>query len=228
MVDWLSYGQAMHTAKDKSLFGKGDVRGVIAPESSNNAKEGGALIPTMLFGIPGSGTTAVLLGGLILLGIQPGPSMLDKDLSMTLTIVWTLALANVVGAIACFLLSRPIARLSTVPASTCPFLLIVMLVGAYQNTQQWGDLVAFGVVGLIGWLLKTYDWPRAPILIGFVLAPSIERYLTISASRHGWSWLGDPIVILIGVLSVAVVVAGIRAKIQESKGRGENDVTTTP
>ncbi|SDL02798.1 TctA family transporter [Franzmannia pantelleriensis] len=220
VVDWLSYGQAVQSAKDKSGFGKGDVRGVIAPESSNNAKEGGSLIPTMLFGIPGSGTTAVLLGGLILLGIQPGPSMLTSDLSITLTIVWTLALANVVGAFACFLLSRPIARLSTIPAAKfAPFLLIVMMVGAYQNTNQWGDLIAFIVIGLFGWLLKTYDWPRAPVLIGFVLAPSIERYLTISASRYGWTWLTDPIVIVIGVLAVAVVVAGVRAK---RKGLGES------
>lgn len=218
VVDWLSYGQAVQTAKDKTRFGKGDVRGVIAPESSNNAKEGGSLIPTMLFGIPGSGTTAVLLGGLILLGIQPGPSMLTSDLSITLTIVWTLALANVFGALACFVLSGPISRLSTVPASKfAPFLLVIMLVGAYQNTQQWGDLIAFGVIGLVGWLFKAYDWPRAPVLIGFVLAPSIERYLTISSSRYGWSWLMDPIVILIGVIAIGVLIAGIRAK---QKGLG--------
>ncbi|MEX1058691.1 MAG: tripartite tricarboxylate transporter permease, partial [Natronospirillum sp.] len=220
VVDWLSYGQAVQTAKDKSGFGNGDIRGVIAPESSNNAKEGGALIPTMLFGIPGSGTTAILLGGLILLGVQPGPSMLTTDLSITLTIVWTLALANVFGAIACFVLSRPIARLSTIPASKfAPFLIIVMMVGAYQNTGQWGDLITFLVIGLFGWLLKTYEWPRAPVLIGFVLAPSIERYLTISASRYGWTWLTDPIVIVIGLLAVAVVVAGVRAK---RKGLGDS------
>lgn len=218
VVDWLSYGQAMQTTKDKSRFGKGEIRGVIAPESSNNAKEGGALIPTMLFGIPGSGTTAVLLGGLILLGVQPGPSMLTTELPLTLTIVWTLALANVVGAAACFLLSRPISRLSMIPASKfAPFLLIVMMVGAYQNTRHWGDLVAFLVIGLVGWLLKTYHWPRAPVLIGFVLAPSIERYLTISASRYGWSWLTDPIVIVIGLIAVSLVVAGVRVK---SKSRG--------
>ncbi|MDW5377392.1 tripartite tricarboxylate transporter permease [Halomonas sp. HP20-15] len=213
VVDWLSYGQAMHTTKDKSRFGQGEIRGVIAPESSNNAKEGGALIPTLLFGIPGSGTTAVLLGGLILLGIQPGPSMLTSNLPVTLTVVWTLALANVVGALACFLLSRPIARLSMIPASKfAPFLIIVMMVGAYQNTRQWGDLVAFIVIGLVGWLFKTYDWPRAPVLIGFVLAPSIERYLTISASRYGWSWLADPIVIVIGLVSIAILFAGARVK----------------
>lgn len=219
VVDWISYGQAVQTAKDKSQFGKGDVRGVIAPESSNNAKEGGSLIPTLLFGIPGSGATAVLLGGLILLGIQPGPSMLTTDLSITLTIIWTLALANVFGAIACFALSQPISRLSTVPAKKfAPFLLIVMLVGAYQNTQQWGDLIAFAVIGLMGWLFKAYDWPRAPVLIGFVLAPSIERYLTISSSRYGWSWLMDPIVIIIGLVAIALLVAGVRAK---KSGLGE-------
>lgn len=219
VVDWLSYGYAVQTAKDKSQFGKGDIRGVIAPESSNNAKEGGALIPTLLFGIPGSGTTAVLLGGLILLGIQPGPSMLTTDLPITLNILWTLALANVVGAAACFALSAPISRLSTIPASKfAPYLLIVMMVGAYQVTSSWGDLIAFVVIGMVGWLFKSYEWPRAPVLIGFVLAPNIERYLTISSARYGWSWLADPIVIFIGLLAIAAVVGGARIKGKKMEG----------
>ena len=101
VVDWISYGVASSTAGEDATFGEGDVRGVIAPESSNNAKEGGALIPTLLFGIPGSGTTAVLLGGFVVLGLQPGPRMLDDNLDVTLMVVWTLAIANVMGTLAC-------------------------------------------------------------------------------------------------------------------------------
>ena len=75
VVDWIAYGHVVQTAKDKSQFGKGDIRGVLAPESANNAKEGGGLVPTLLFGIPGSGAMAVFLGGMVLLGIEAGPAM---------------------------------------------------------------------------------------------------------------------------------------------------------
>ena len=83
VVDWIAYGHAVQTTKKDPQFGKGDIRGVIAPESSNNAMQGGALLPTMLFGIPGSGAMAVFLGGMVLLGIQPGPSMVGADLNIT-------------------------------------------------------------------------------------------------------------------------------------------------
>ncbi|MEZ4416871.1 MAG: tripartite tricarboxylate transporter permease [Gemmatimonadota bacterium] len=213
VVDWLSYGQAVQIAKDRDGFGKGDIRGVIAPESSNNAKEGGALIPTLLFGIPGSGTTAVLLGGMILLGLEPGPTMLTTHLDSTLTIVWSLAIANVMGTLACLLMSKPVARISIVPARwLAPFLLVIMVAGAYQTTRDWGDLIAFLVIGLLGWIMKALDFPRPPLLIGFVLAASAERYLWISATRYGWTWLKDPGVILIALVTIALTVAGSRLR----------------
>lgn len=213
VVDWLSYGQAVQTSKDRDQFGKGDIRGVIAPESSNNAKEGGALIPTLLFGIPGSGTTAVLLGGMILLGLEPGPSMLTTSLDATLAIVWSLALANVMGTFACLMLSKPIAKISVVPAAwLAPFLLVVMIAGAYQSTRSWGDLVTFLLIGLLGWVMKRLDFPRPPLLIGFVLATSAERYLWISSSRYGWEWITHPGVIVIAVVTVALTIAGARLR----------------
>jgi TctA family transporter len=210
-VDWISYGVAAQTSKDAAGFGKGDIRGVIAPESSNNAKEGGALIQTLLFGIPGSGTTAVLLGGLVLLGLQPGPRMIRSDLDVTLLIVWTLAVANVFGALCCVALSGLVARLATVRAAVlAPFLLVVMLAGAFQSTRSWGDLVAFLVIGLMGWVLRRLGYPLPPVLIGFVLAASIERNLWISMTRYGWSWLLAPGVIGIGVITVVLTTLGVR------------------
>src|SRR3546814_17112652 len=80
----------------------------------NNAKEGGSLVPTLIFGIPGSGGTAILLGGMILLGVEPGITMVTQNLSLVYTIIWTLAIANVVGAGTCILLAGPIARLSSI------------------------------------------------------------------------------------------------------------------
>ncbi|WP_096439055.1 tripartite tricarboxylate transporter permease [Alteribacter populi] len=222
VVDWISYGLAKQTSR-KNHFGEGDIRGVIAPESSNNAKEGGSLIPTLMFGIPGSGTTAILLGGLTLLGLQAGPSLLTTDLSLTLSIVWTLVIANVIGAAACLVLSKPISKLSSIPAKKLvPFLLIIILLGTYQSTSHWGDLIAFFVIGIIGWFMTWLDWPRAPMLIGFVLAPATERYLWISMSRYDFNWLARPGVIIIGVLIILIVAAGIYLKRKEDRLK-END-----
>ena len=236
VVDWISYGIASQTLKDTENFGKGDIRGVIAPESSNNAKEGGALIPTLLFGIPGSGTTAILLGGFVLLGIDTGPRMIKNDLDTILLIIWTLALANVVGAFVCIGLSGIIARISTIPAARLvPFLLIIMMVGAYQSTRSWGDLLAFLIIGLLGWAMKHTGWPVPPVLIGFVLAEGAERYFFLSTARYQWTWLTRPGVIAIAIVTVGLVVAGAwlksaskrqKAAIERSGAEGIDDVTT--
>ena len=218
VVDWISYGVAAQTSKNSENFGNGDIRGVIAPESSNNAKEGGALIPTLLFGIPGSGTTAVLLGGFILLGINTGPRMIQNDLDIILLIIWTLAIANIFGALVCIGLAGVVARISTIPASRLvPFLLIIMMVGAYQSTRSWGDLLAFLIIGLLGWAMKHTGWPLPPVLIGFVLAEGAERYFFLSTARYQWTWLQRPGVLAIAAVTVALVMAGIWLKSQSRK-----------
>lgn len=209
VVDWMAYGFAKNTIKNNH-FGKGDIRGVIAPESANNAKEGGALIPTLLFGIPGSGTTAILLGGLTLMGLQAGPRMVTTELPLTMSIIWTLVFANVIGAAACIFLAKPVSKLTMIPANKLvPFLLIILVIGAYQSTRHWGDLIAFVLIGLLGWVMKHLDWPRAPLLIGFVLATAVERYLWISISRYEYTWLTNPGVIIIGLFIIIILASGI-------------------
>nr|WP_018922887.1 tripartite tricarboxylate transporter permease [Salsuginibacillus kocurii] len=210
VVDWISYGISKQTSENPENFGKGDIRGVIAPESANNAKEGGTLIPTLMFGIPGSGTTAILLGGLILMGIESGPRMVTDDLPITMSIIWTLIIANIIGVIACLSLTKPIAWFSTVhPTKLVPFITIIIVVGAFQTTQHWGDILLFLALGIVGWIMKQLDWPRAPILIGFVLAMSAERYLWISFSHYGVEWLTRPGVIVIALLCIVVVISSL-------------------
>ena len=219
VVDWISYGYALRSSSDSSQFGRGDIRGVIAPESSNNAKEGGALIPTLLFGVPGSGTTAVLLGGFVLLGLQPGPSMLSEHLDVTFAIVWTLAIANVVGAVACLASSTFIARLTLIRASRlAPFLFVVLVLGAYQSTASWGDVFSLLALGYVGWVMRTLGIPRAPFLIGFVLSGNAERYLWISVSRYGWEWLWRPGVLAIGIVIMLVTTGAIRLRRATQRG----------
>ncbi|WP_163269260.1 tripartite tricarboxylate transporter permease [Chelativorans alearense] len=219
VVDWIAYGHVVQTSKDRSRFGKGDIRGVIAPESANNAKEGGGLVPTLLFGIPGSGSMAVFLAGLILLGLQPGPAMADRNLEITYTIVWSLALANVLGTVLCIVAAPGIARLTTIRyALIAPFMIMVISFAAFQATRSLYDLVALLAMGVVGVLLKRFGWPRPAFLIGFVLATQAERYLYQAVQFSGWSFLNRPLVIAIIVLTVASVWLGARKRPGEAGG----------
>lgn len=209
VVDWISYGHIVQTSRDRSGFGKGDIRGVIAPESSNNAKEGGGLIPTLLFGIPGSGSMAIFLGGIFLLGIQPGPTMMKENLELVYTAIWSLALANIFGAGLCVLLSRPITRLTYIRFNIlAPFIIMIIILAAYQATRHWGDFVALLAMGMIGWTMKRFGWPRPAALIGFVLSNNAETYLFISIQRYGAEWLQRPGVWTLGVIIALSVSAG--------------------
>lgn len=204
VIDWINYGLARQTVRN-NYFGQGDVRGLIAPESGNHSKEGGALIPALFLGIPGSSTNAMILGGLVLLGIDPGPSMVGRHLDLTLTFVVTLAVANVFGAVAFLGLSAWIAKLTTVRfTSIAPFLFMVITFGAFQSTRSSGDLAALLLAGVLGWVMKSLDWPRPPLLVGFVLADAVERNLWLSSARYGARWLLQPSVI--GILAAAVLI----------------------
>jgi putative tricarboxylic transport membrane protein len=210
VVDWIAYSHALQTTSDRSQFGKGEIRGVIGPESANNAAQGGALVPTLLFGIPGSGSMAVFLGGMILIGIQPGVTMVDTRLDLTYAIIWSLALANIFGAGLCVLLARQVARLTAVPfVYLAPFMIMVVLFAGYQATRSVSDLVALVVIGALGVFMRRFGWPRPALLIGFVLAGGAETYLYQAVQFYGWAFILRPgalIILAITVISVAVGV----------------------
>lgn len=224
VVDWIAYGHTVQTAKDKSQFGNGDVRGVIGPESSNNAKEGGGLVPTLLFGIPGSGSMAIFISAITLLGtgqIEVGPSMLKNNLDFTYAIVWLLALANVVGTLICIAASGGIARLTNIRfALLAPFLFMIISFAAFQSRQSIMDLVALFAIGFLGIMMRRFDWSRPAFLIGFVLASPAERYTNqayqIAASRfrrgfdEGIEYVFSPIVIILIIITILSVVVGLR------------------
>lgn len=221
VVDWIAYGHIIQTTKDRENFGKGDIRGVIAPESANNAKEGGGLIPTFLFGIPGSGSMAVFLGGMLILGIQPGPSMVTENVDLLYTAIWSLALANVFGAGLSIFLSKPITRLTIVPFNyLAPFMILIITFASYQATQSWGDLIALLIMGILGWLMKQFGWPRPATLIGFVLAGNLESYLFISVQRYGISWILRPGVIVLVLIIAVSLILSLRFQAKKPTGEG--------
>ncbi len=208
-VTWILYGLTRQFSRDKSQFGKGDIRGVIGPEAGNNSNESGSLMPTLLFGVPGSGSMAVLLGGLILLGLQPGPRLIENDMPLVMTVAWSLALANILGAALCFLLRNQVARVATIrPELLVPALFIAITLAAFQSGAHWGDFALLIAIGTFGWLCMRAGWPRAPFLIGFVLGPVTERYLWISLSLHDAAFLLRPGVIGIGIVTLCVIALG--------------------
>ena len=193
VIEWISYGHVLQSSKDTSQFGKGDIRGVIAPEAANNAKEGGALIPTLFFGIPGSGTNALLLGGLVLIGLTPGRSMVTDHVDLVYLIIWSLALAHVIGAVICVMLAQPIARLTRVRyALIAPFMIVMIVFAAFQATQDWGDIYLALVLGIGGLALKRFGWSRPAMLIGFVLSKPLEQSLYRTVQVYGLDVLLRP------------------------------------
>lgn len=203
VIDWIAYGHAAQTEKGAAQsFGKGDVRGVIASESSNNAKEGGTLIPTLAFGVPGSASMALLLGAFLVHGLIPGPKMLTERLDVTYTLVWSLAIANILGAGICFMFAGQLARLASVRIGIlAPLILSVTFIGAFQGSEAYGDLWALLCFGLLGWVMKRLKWSRPPLLLGFVLGSLLERYLSISFTRYGWGWITNPVVVVFFLLT---------------------------
>ena len=212
----------MQTARDSSKFGSGDIRGVIASESSNNAKEGGGLVPTLIFGIPGSGSMAIFLGGLALLNMRPGPQMVRNDLDITYTIVWSLALANVFGAGQCILLSKWIAKLTAIRFTNfAPYLFMLIAFAAFQSRMSIGNLAALMFIGLIGVMLRRFDYSRPAFLIGFVLSSQSEVFLNQASqiagarfrrsSEAGWDYILSPITTALLILTIVSIVVGIRA-----------------
>lgn len=219
---WMAYGHVAATSKEKKKFGKGDVRGIIAPESANNAVEAGDLIPTLLFGIPGSAPAAILMGVLLYYGMQPGPRIITDHLDIVYTIIWSFALANILGAAICFAISPALARLTFVPFRLlAPGLIVLMALGTYQEGGQFGDLFVMLALGLTAWILKQAGYPRAPMLISYVLTPPLERYYWLSVDLYGSSMLTRPGVLVLGALLLATLFFAWRSRRRDVSEAGE-------
>jgi TctA family transporter len=230
VIDWIAYGHALRTEKGASkTFGKGDVRGVIAAESSTNAREGGHLVPTVAFGVPSSAGMAILLGAFLIHGLVPGPDMLGKRLDVTYSMVWSIAIANILGSGLCFTFSGYLAKLATLRFTLImPCVLSLIYIGAFEHSRNWGDLFSLLFFGMLGWAMKHYKWPRPPLVLGFVLGGIIERYLFISIQRYGvewiwqprwaWGWLPIPIVGLMFLLAALTLLRPVLQDIREHHG----------
>ncbi len=198
VIDWIVYGYAVRTERKAENFGSGDVRGLIAPCSANNAKEGGHLVPTIAFGVPAGTSMTLLLGAFLMHGLVPGPDMLTKHLDVTYSIMWSLTIAHILGAVLCILGSRWLAKLAEVPqAIVLPIILPVVFIAAFEGSRDMGDIYTLVFFGFVGWVMKRLDWPRPPMVLGFVIGKIFERYLYISSELYGASWIMRPVVLVL-------------------------------
>ena len=181
VASFVAYGHAAQLAKrGDHEFGKGDIRGVLAPEAANDAKDGGALVPALAFGLPGGTGTAMLLAVLAVHGIEPGREMLSSNLVLLFVLIWSLFLTNWLTSLFGIALVGLYARLTTIRTEVliAP-LIVIATVGAYLYRGQESDVVIAYVFAGLGYLMKVFDWPRIPMMIALVLGPLFERNLQL-------------------------------------------------
>ncbi len=186
----VAYGAEKRMAgSDAGEFGNGDIRGLAAPESANNAAAGGAMVPMLTLGIPGSGTTAILLGALLMFNIQPGPLMFQQRPE----IAWGLIASMYIGNLALLVINLPMvglfARMLTIPQHyLTPLIAILAFVGIYSIVGNPFDLYLIIGLGVFGWILRKLDFALAPVILGFVLGGLFENNLRRALSISGGDW----------------------------------------
>ncbi|WP_180897859.1 tripartite tricarboxylate transporter permease [Martelella soudanensis] len=227
---FLAYGAERSLKNGKNTFGKGDPRGVAAPEAGNNAAAGGALVPMLALGVPGSGTTAVLLAMLLALNITPGPLLFTQNPD----VVWGLIAALMIGNFMLLLLNIPMVglfvRLLLVPTRyLMPAVAMISFVGIYGISGSVFDLTVMVLFGLGGWLLRKLDVPLVPVIMGVLLGNQMEvnlrRAMTISDGNWSTLW-ASPLSISLWVLAIAgfmlpIVLSLMNRRIDPSKLRTE-------
>ena len=224
-AQWMSYAHAVQSADSKDGFGKGRIEGVLGPGAANNSKEGGSLIPTIAFGIPGSLSMAILLGAFLIQGLVPGPNLLDANtpirpdlaalggwvpsgLELTFSFVWVLIVSNIITVAVSFLFLKWLARITEIRGTLIiPIILLLVYLGGFTVANRSQDLMIVIIFGLLGWVMVKFDWPRPPMLLGLVLAPIAETNLRVSTQVYGtYGWMAEPGVIIIALFMLASVV----------------------
>ncbi|MGH8056142.1 MAG: tripartite tricarboxylate transporter permease, partial [Candidatus Entotheonellia bacterium] len=224
VVDWLAYGHAAQTSKNPGNFGKGDVRGVIAPESANDAKDGGDLVTTLLLGFPQGVTTALFIVALLAWGYVPGPEMVKKNADLIYSVVWLQGIAGIVGTLIGFGLAAQLAKLAEVRYTfMVPLMFIFILMGAFSVNRDPVDLLVVVAFGILGYFMRRFGYPRPAMILGLVLGDLMEKYLYRSVASYGFTWLARPAVIALLILAATSFILTLRGRLR-SKARAESSL----
>jgi len=211
IASFVAYIVEKKVAKDPSRFGRGAIEGVAGPESANNAASAGAMVPMFALGVPGSNTTAVMLGALIMFGLRPGPEMFTTNASLVWAVIASMYIGNVILLVMNLPLAGVFARLLKVRYSWIyPPILAICITGVIAHANNVADAWLLLGVGVVGWLMKRYDWPAAPMVLGLVLGPLFENALRQSLTMShgsGLIFLSRPISAVLMILSVIAMMS---------------------
>src|SRR3989338_1164619 len=216
VVDWLAYGHAAQTCKGAGgSFVRGDVRGVIAPESANDAKDGGGLVTTLLLGSPQGVVTALFMVALLAWGYLPGPEMVKKNTDVIYSVIWLQGISGIIGTLIGFVLAAQLAKLAEVRYTfMVPIMFIFILMGAFSVNRDPLDLLAVVAFGILGYFMRRFGYPRPAMILGLVLGDLMEKYLYRSVASYGFSWLGRPAVIVLLILAATSLVFTLRGRLK--------------
>ena len=209
LASFLSYGVERRVSRNKENFGKGAIEGVASPESANNAAANANFVPTLALGIPGGGTTAVLLGAFTIYGLQPGPLLFEQQPAL----VWGLLVSFFIGNVMLLVLNLPLApvfaQMLRIPyAYLYPIIILTSLVGAYSVSNNLFSVWLVVIFGIVGFFMKELDLPIAPLVLGLVLGPLLEKSLVqTSALGQGNFLIMFQSPISVGILLLALLLA---------------------
>lgn len=213
---FVAYNEAKRFAKNKEEFGHGDLRGIAAPEAAGNSVTGGAMIPLLTLGIPGDAVTAVLLGALMVQGLQPGPMLFETNGPIVYTLFVGMLIANVLILIFGLLLIRVFTKVLYIPKSILtPIILVLCVVGSYSLGNNYFDVIVMFAAGVIGYFLKKIDIPLSPIILGLILGPMMEsnfRRALVMSSGDLSVFYTRPITVILLIIGVITLFSPVFTK----------------
>jgi putative tricarboxylic transport membrane protein len=222
-ANFLSYGQAMRTSKHPEAFGSGIPEGIIAPEASSISKEAGALIPTVAFGVPNGPAMAVILAAFSILGLAPGPTMLTTHLSLVFWMVVVLAISSLLASALGLGLAPVLAKVTTLPSRLLvPFVLTLAAIGAYASTGLLLQVALMMVIGVVGLMMRRYNYSLPAVIVGLVLGVTAEDNLDLTAQLFSWRFVERPLSDVLLAVIALVIALGYRNR----SGRRARRVTT--
>jgi putative tricarboxylic transport membrane protein len=207
----IAYVETRRWSKNKDEFGKGAIEGVAGPEAANNAAVGGAMVPTLALGIPGSGTTAIILAGLIVQGVRPGPHLFNEQPLLLYAVFSSMLLANILYLVLGMGFAKVFARISLIPPQFLwPAVFVLSVIGAYGPNQAIAEVWVAIAFGFIGFFMRRLGFAPAPLVIGLVLGKLVEETLKQSLIIFDLNWggfLGRPIAMTLFGLTVLFLLA---------------------
>ena len=221
----ICYNETKRWSKHKEEFGHGAIEGVAGPEAANNAAVGGAMVPTLALGIPGSTTTAIILAGLMVQGVRPGPHLFNEQPTLLYVVFGSMLVCNLLYLFLGFLFAKGFARITLIPdAFLWPAVFILSVVGAYAPNQSMVDVMIMLAFGVVGYLFRRYGFSPAPLIMGLVLGKMVEETLKQSLLIFDQDWtqfFSRPVVVVLFLITAAslLVPALLRAWQRTPTGR---------